>query len=72
MNENNRKTVTYVLGAALGLGVGLVTAHLYSRAEEENHPEGTPSKVGTMDLFKVALTAIGLMRQITEVGARKP
>jgi hypothetical protein len=71
MNENNRKTLKYVLGAALGLGAGLVTAHLYARAEEENHPEGSASKVRTMDIFKVALTAIGLMRQITEVGARK-
>ncbi len=71
MNENNRKTLTYLLGAALGLGAGLVTAHLYSRAEEENHPAGEPGRVKTMDLFKVTLTAIGLMRQITEVGARK-
>lgn len=71
MNENNRKTLTYLLGAALGLGAGLVTAHLYSRAEEENHPAGEPGRVRTMDIFRVALTAIGLMRQITEVGARK-
>ena len=71
-NENNWKSITYLIGAALGLVMGLTAAHLYTRAAEENGEAGLPARIETGDAFKIGLAAVTLIRQISALGAKKP
>ena len=68
--DDNWKRSVYVLGAAVGTLFGLVSAYLYTRASEESadHPGGKPRPVPTRHLISLALAALGLMRQISEIG----
>jgi hypothetical protein len=71
-SDGNWKTVTYALGAVLGLVMGLAAAHLYTRAAEENGEAGVPARIETGDAFKIGLAALALIRQISALGAKKP
>lgn len=71
--DNNWKMTTYLAGAALGLLAGLTAAHMYARAAEENNAVApVPAKIETADAFRLGLALIALVRQISELGARKP
>ena len=75
MNDNSEgswKTITYALGAAVGLVMGLAAAHLYTRAAEENGEAGVPARIDTGDAFKIGLAAVALIRQISALGAKRP
>ena len=75
MNNNetgNWRTITYIVGAALGLVTGLVAAHMYTRAAEENGEAGMPVRLETGDAFKIGLAALTLVRQISALGAKRP
>ncbi len=65
------KAPVYFVGALIGVVFGLISAHMYARAVEENN-EGVTPRVETGEAFRLGLTAIGLMRQITELGAKNP
>ena len=72
-NENgNWKPITYLIGAVVGLVMGLTAAHMYSRAAEENGEDGLPARIETGDAFKIGLAAVALIRQISALGAKKP
>lgn len=66
--QGNRKMQTYIRGGLLGLVVGLLAAHLYTRAAEETNASEGAVKVGAMDIVKVSLAILTLVRQITELG----
>lgn len=55
-----------MLGAAVGLGVGLLSAYLYTRAAEENG--GKTLSMG--QLIKLGLVIVGAVRQITEAAKK--
>ena len=64
------KSQVYVIGAAVGSLLGLVSAYLYARAAEEEAERkgGKPDKIPTSQLLTLGLAALGLIRQITELG----
>ena len=72
--ESNWKSTAYVAGGVVGLLIGLAAAHLYARAADENQvSQGKmPGPINTADAFKLALTLLGLVRQISDLGAKPP
>jgi len=65
------KTQTYLIGAAVGLLLGLLSAYLFVRASQENAKfDQMPQKVKTGDMMKLTLSVLALVRQITEMGNR--
>lgn len=71
-DDDNRRTITYLAGAVLGLITGLAAAHMYTRAAEENGEAGVPARIDTGDAFKIGLAVLALVRQISAIGAKKP
>jgi hypothetical protein len=74
MNENsNWRVPVYFVGAFVGAVVGAISAYLYSRTVEEKQPDHRPPGApSTVDLFKLALTAVGLVRAISDLGSKTP
>ena len=66
----NWKMRSYLMGAAAGLLVGLLSAYFFARASEENGTQ-SPGRIKTMDALKLAVTLLGILRQITDLGADK-
>ena len=62
------KFQVYLLGALIGLAVGLLAGHFYVRVSEESGQEG-PAKLKSMDALKLAISVLGLVRQVTDLGA---
>ena len=67
------KTRSYAIGVIGGAVFGLVIAALYTRAAEEDaiRNDGKPPQIPTTALIGLALSALGLARQITEAGRPK-
>ncbi|GAB4572098.1 MAG: hypothetical protein Kow0077_10610 [Anaerolineae bacterium] len=63
------KTRTYLIGAVLGLLLGLLSAYLFVRAAEESSG-GQPKKIKTGDAMKMTLSILTLVRQIAEIGSK--
>jgi hypothetical protein len=69
MKDDNWKAPAYITGGILGLIFGVLTAHFYARTVEESTPSGDPpNKITTGDIFKLGLTAVGLMRSVSDLG----
>lgn len=68
-NGTNWKTRTYLIGAAVGLLLGLLSAYLFVRASSES-PSAKPKQVKTVDLMKMTLAVLGLVRQFAELGGK--
>jgi hypothetical protein len=66
----NWKTRAYLIGAAIGLLLGLLSAYLYVRASEEDINQSGAKKVKTGDAMKLTLSVLGLVRQIAELGSK--
>jgi len=62
------KFQVYLLGALVGLAVGLLAGHFFVRVSEESGQEG-PAKLKTMDALKLTISVLGLVRQVTDLGA---
>jgi len=62
------KTQTYILGGIAGLLIGILTAYFFARVSEEDGNSG-PSRIKTIDGLKLAVSVLGIMRQITDLGA---
>lgn len=72
-NENeqsNWQQQNYLRGSLMGLTFGLMAAYLYNRAAKEDAERngGKPAPVQTMQLISLTLAALGLIRQIAELG----
>jgi hypothetical protein len=68
-DNNNWKTKTLILGAAVGAIIGLGTGYLLTRTADETG--GQPPKITTGDAFKIALGVIGVVRGIASLGDGK-
>ena len=62
------KFQTYLTGSIIGLFVGIIAAHLYTRAVEESTSGNSPDRLKANDMVKLGLSTLGLVRQITELG----
>lgn len=70
--ETNWKIQTYGMGVVGGVLFGLIAAYLYARAAEEDVARGDkPQQLSTAQLIGLALTTLGLIRQIAEAGKVK-
>jgi hypothetical protein len=67
--NNNWKTKTLILGAAVGAIIGLGTGYLLTRTADETG--GQPPKITTGDAFKIALGVLGIVRGIASLGDGK-
>lgn len=69
-DKPNWKPRIYLLGAAVGGVFGFISAYLYARSAEENSEkgDGEPESIPTGQLITVLLAALGLARQIAEMG----
>jgi len=66
------KMKAYTIGIVAGALFGLLSAFLYSRAAEEEAKQGDgPPPVPTTAMIGMLLSALGLVRQITESGKPK-
>ena len=65
--ETSIRTRALVIGGVLGLVVGLLAAQLYARAAEENGQESP--KIGTMDILRLTIALVAIVRQITEMAS---
>jgi len=68
-NNQEWKSLAYVVGLIGGLVIGLLSAHLYTQAVEENQ-DGERPKVGVGEVFMLGTAALALIRQVTDLGAR--
>jgi hypothetical protein len=66
--EQDWKVRVYFLGGLAGLVVGLLAAYFYARVSQENGTE-KPARIHTMDALKLAVSVLGVLRQITDLGA---
>ncbi|HLV36678.1 MAG TPA: hypothetical protein VKY59_16260 [Spirillospora sp.] len=68
--DKSWKTRAYLIGILSGAFFGFVSAYLYSRAAEEDaaRHNGKPQQLPTTTIIGVALSALGLARQIAEAG----
>lgn len=74
--NNNRpkvtwKTQTYMIGALLGAAMGFLSAYFFAQeAENEAQNSEERPKIPPSTLLGLALSAIALVRQISEVGKK--
>ncbi|MDQ7027712.1 MAG: hypothetical protein Q9P44_19390 [Anaerolineae bacterium] len=65
------KTQTYMLGAFLGAAIGFLSAYFFAQEAEENTENDECPKVPPSTMLGLALSAISLVRQISEVGKKE-
>lgn len=80
MSEENKqetskvswKTRTYLLGAILGTIMGFLSAYLFAKeAEDDNDDKEEAPKVAPTAMLGLALSVLGVVRQIAETGRKK-
>ena len=69
-NRVNWKTQTYVIGVLLGAAMGFLSAYLFAKEAEDNMDDDESPKVPPSALLGLALSVIGVVRQISEVGKK--
>ena len=73
-NENgNWKPAAYGIGTVVGIVVGLLAAHLYTQAVEQNQDiqqAGQRPQISPLDMVSLGTMMLGVIRQITDLGAR--
>lgn len=68
VNPSNWKTKTYLVGGIAGLALGMMAAYFFARVSEENGTDGA-SRISAIDTLKLAVALLGIIRQITDLGA---
>ncbi|MEP7284663.1 MAG: hypothetical protein ABI947_02705, partial [Chloroflexota bacterium] len=53
--DNGWKNIVYLVGAALGLIMGVTAAHLYAQAAEESGHEGERPQIETGDALRIGM-----------------
>lgn len=61
----------YIVGALVGGMIGMLSAHLYKRAADENadDPEAESLAMKPQDLVALGVAILGIVRKIAEAGA---
>ncbi len=67
--ERRNNNPVYLIGAVLGVILGFLAAHMYVQSVEENN-DGVRPRLESGDAIKLGLTAITVLRQITDLGAK--
>jgi hypothetical protein len=67
---DNKPTILYLGGALIGLIAGVTGAYLYQKSVNESN-QGERPPVKTMDLYRIIVTLLGVVRLITDLGAKK-
>jgi hypothetical protein len=63
------KNQTYLVGAAVGLLFGLVSAYMYTRAAEDDVSSvGVAHRASAGEILGLGLAALALVRQVAEMG----
>ena len=65
IQESENKSQIYLAGSLIGLAVGFLAAYFYTRAAEESEND---NGLQATDFLKIALTLLGVVRQLTELG----
>ena len=60
----------YLLGTVLGAAMGFLSAYLFAREAEQNSEDGELPEIAPSTLVGLALSALGLIRQISEIGKK--
>lgn len=67
--QSNWRRQAYIVGAAVGSLLGLLSAYMYTRAAEEDaERKGKPNRVQTGDLLGLGLALLAVVRQVAELG----
>ncbi len=64
----NWRTQAYIVGAAAGLLLGLISAYLYNRAASDYGPAEGQNRIQTGEVLGLGLAVLGIIRQVTEMG----
>lgn len=68
-DEGAWRTRTVFIGGIAGVIIGLVSAYLYMRAAEDHiRKHGEPPRAQNGELLGLALAALAVVRQISELG----
>ena len=67
--EKPKNNTKYVVGGIVGLGIGLLAAYLFARASEENGNDDL--HIGTIDMIKLAVAVLAIVRQVADLGSKK-
>jgi gas vesicle protein len=67
----NWKRQTYLFGGVLGALMGFLSAYLFAQEAADESDDDERPKVPPTALLSLALSAIGLVRQIAETGQKK-
>ncbi len=65
---SNWKGRTYLLGSIGGLALGLLAAHLFIRATEDKG-KPAPNRIGTMDVVRLGVALLAIIRQIADLAS---
>jgi hypothetical protein len=72
MDVSKNRSPVLLLGVLVGAILGGITAQLYARSVDENQRAGNmPAPVQTGDLFRIGLALFALVRQVSDLGAKK-
>lgn len=66
-DKPNWKTLTFIIGGAIGLVSGLAAAYLVIKKREE---EGEPLKLSSGDGAKIGLGIVSLLKMVSETGRK--
>lgn len=72
-HNSSWKPMAYGIGSVAGVLVGLLAAHFYTQAIEQNQEPsvaGSRPKMSPLDVVSLATMLLGVIRQITDLGAR--
>jgi hypothetical protein len=65
----NARTQSYIIGAAVGLLFGLLSAYMYNRAASDYGPMADGrNRVQTGEVLGLGLAALAMIRQVAEMG----
>lgn len=68
VKNNDNGAQVYIVGAVAGITLGLVSAYFFMRVNSEIDSD-KPRQIKTMDLLSLAVALIGIVRQVTNLGA---
>jgi hypothetical protein len=66
--ERNWKTLVWIIGGIAGLATGLTAAALIIKRKENS---GTEFKLNSGEGFKIGMSVVNLLKQITDNGLKK-